>query len=52
MDDCGGVQIRFPSENSASDKVHIRGPKDDVEKAKNKLLELANERVCINSLIL
>ncbi len=45
MDDCGGVIIRFPQEGSNSDKVTIRGPKDDVEKAKKQLLELANERV-------
>lgn len=45
MDDCGGVVIRFPSENSNSDKVHIRGPKAEVEKAKTRLTELANDRV-------
>ena len=27
-----------------SDKVTIRGPKEDVEKAKNMLMELSNER--------
>ena len=45
MDECGGVIIRFPQEGSNSDKVTIRGPKDDVDKAKKQLLELANERV-------
>jgi KH domain len=49
MDECGGVQIRFPSENSNSDKVHIRGPKAEVEKAKNRLQDLANDRVIITS---
>lgn len=49
MDECGGVQIRFPSEASTSDKVMIRGPKTDVEKAKRQLMELAKERV-INAL--
>jgi len=44
MDECGGVLIRFPSENSKSNKVMIRGPKDDVDKAQAQLLELANER--------
>jgi polyribonucleotide nucleotidyltransferase len=44
MVDCGGVQIRFPGENTTSDKVFIRGPKDEVEKAKKRLLDLANER--------
>ena len=45
MDECGGVVIRFPQEGSNRDTVTIRGPKDDVEKAKKQLLELANERV-------
>jgi transcription antitermination factor NusA-like protein len=44
MDECGGVIIRFPAENTKSDRVIIRGPKDDVENAKKQLLELAGER--------
>lgn len=44
MDECGGVNIRFPPEGSSSDKVTIRGPKEDVEKAKKQLLELATEK--------
>ncbi|XP_017146671.1 vigilin [Drosophila miranda] len=44
MEECGGVSIKFPNSDSKSDKVTIRGPKDDVEKAKGQLLELANER--------
>lgn len=44
MEECGGVSIKFPSNESKSDKVSIRGPKEDVEKAKTQLLELANER--------
>lgn len=44
MEDCGGVNIKFPAADSKSDKVIIRGPKDDVEKAKQQLLELSNER--------
>ncbi|KAK3718445.1 hypothetical protein QZH41_014445 [Actinostola sp. cb2023] len=44
MEDCGGVSIKFPPEGSKSDKVLIRGPKDDVEKAKKQLLELASEK--------
>jgi transcription antitermination factor NusA-like protein len=43
-DDCGGVAIKFPPSDSNSDKVTIRGPKDDVEKAKKMLVELSNER--------
>lgn len=44
MEDCGGVSIKFPSADSKSDTVTIRGPKDDVDRAKQQLLDLANER--------
>jgi len=44
MDDCGGVYIKFPDANSGSDKVNIRGPKDDVDKAKKLLVDLSNEK--------
>nr|XP_015196116.1 PREDICTED: vigilin-like [Lepisosteus oculatus] len=44
MEDCGGVHIHFPSEGSGSDKVTIRGPSDEVEKAKRQLLQLAEEK--------
>lgn len=44
MEDCGGVTIKFPTAESQSDKVTIRGPKDDVEKAKQQLLEITNEK--------
>ncbi|XP_071652099.1 vigilin-like [Temnothorax longispinosus] len=40
----GSVTIKFPTAKSKSDKVSIRGPKDDVEKAKAQLLELSNEK--------
>lgn len=43
-EECGGVHIKFPPSESKSDKVSIRGPIEDVEKAKAQLLELANER--------
>lgn len=45
MEECGGVIIRFPAEGSTSDKVTIRGPAEDVDKAKKQLLELANQIV-------
>ena len=45
MDECGGVSIKFPPEGTNSDKVLIRGPKDDVEKAKKQLLQLLMEKV-------
>ena len=44
MEDCGGVQIKFPPPESGSSKVVIRGPKEEVEKAKRTLLEMSNER--------
>jgi len=44
MEECGGVQIKFPAAGGKSDKVTIRGPKDDVEKAEGILTELANEK--------
>ncbi|CAK9823134.1 Hdlbp [Anthophora retusa] len=44
MEDCGGVAIKFPTAESQSDKVTIRGPKEDVEKAKQQLHELTTEK--------
>lgn len=44
MEECGGVTIKFPAEGSGSDKVSIRGVKEDVQKAKKLLLELSNEK--------
>lgn len=48
MEECGGVHIHFPTEGSGIDKVTIRGPVEDVEKAKQQLLALAEEKVCAN----
>lgn len=44
MEECGGVQIKFPPSESGSSKVVIRGPKEEVEKAKRTLVEMSNER--------
>ncbi|XP_028650653.1 high density lipoprotein binding protein a isoform X2 [Erpetoichthys calabaricus] len=44
MEECGGVHIHFPSEGSGNDTVTIRGPAEDVEKAKRQLLSLAEEK--------
>ncbi|XP_032637354.1 vigilin isoform X1 [Chelonoidis abingdonii] len=44
MEECGGVHIHFPTEGSGSDTVTIRGPAQDVEKAKKQLLHLAEEK--------
>ncbi|GFU19163.1 vigilin [Trichonephila clavipes] len=43
-EECGGVTIKFPTGGTGSDKVSIRGPKDDVMKAKKRLLEISNEK--------
>uniref|UniRef100_A0AAQ5XSS9 Vigilin n=1 Tax=Amphiprion ocellaris TaxID=80972 RepID=A0AAQ5XSS9_AMPOC len=48
MEECGGVHIHFPTEGSGIDKVTIRGPVEEVEKAKQQLLALAEEKVCMN----
>ncbi|XP_075236995.1 satellite-binding protein 1 Dp1 [Lycorma delicatula] len=42
-EECSGVSIRFPAANSHSDKVSLRGPKEDVEKVRQQLQELATE---------
>ncbi|KAJ2952741.1 hypothetical protein O0L34_g7097 [Tuta absoluta] len=44
MEECGGVLIKFPPADSDSDKVIIKGPVEDVEKAKQQLLAHATER--------
>uniref|UniRef100_A0A8C7NUL6 Vigilin n=1 Tax=Oncorhynchus mykiss TaxID=8022 RepID=A0A8C7NUL6_ONCMY len=37
MEECGGVHIHFPTEGSGIDTVTIRGPAEEVEKAKKQL---------------
>jgi len=44
MEECGGVHIHFPTEGSGIDIVTIRGPAEEVEKAKTQLLALAEEK--------
>ncbi|KAK6478014.1 vigilin [Huso huso] len=44
MEECGGAHIHFPAEGSGSDKVTIRGPVEEVERAKRQLLQLAEEK--------
>uniref|UniRef100_A0A8C7IH36 Vigilin n=1 Tax=Oncorhynchus kisutch TaxID=8019 RepID=A0A8C7IH36_ONCKI len=41
MEECGGVHIHFPTEGSGIDTVTIRGPAEEVEKAKKQLLSLS-----------
>uniref|UniRef100_A0A8B9K251 Vigilin n=1 Tax=Astyanax mexicanus TaxID=7994 RepID=A0A8B9K251_ASTMX len=45
MEECGGVHIHFPTEGSGIDAVTIRGPAEEVEKARKQLLSLAEEKV-------
>jgi predicted PilT family ATPase len=40
--ECGGVQITFPDAKKKSKEVVIKGPEEDVSKAKASLLDLAN----------
>uniref|UniRef100_A0A7N6A2M5 Vigilin n=1 Tax=Anabas testudineus TaxID=64144 RepID=A0A7N6A2M5_ANATE len=47
MEECGGVHIHFPTEGSGIDKVTIRGPVEEVAKAKQQLLGLAEEKAPI-----
>jgi len=44
-EECGGIIIRFPNENLQSDKVYLRGPKEEVDKAKKRLREGVSDRV-------
>ncbi|XP_072896689.1 high density lipoprotein binding protein a isoform X1 [Hemitrygon akajei] len=44
MEECGGVHIHFPTEGSGSDTVTIRGPTEEVDKAKKQLIHLAEEK--------
>jgi len=42
--ECGNVQIHFPSGDSGSDSVTVRGEPEFVKKAKEQLLEMAQNR--------
>ncbi|XP_038171875.1 vigilin-like [Arvicola amphibius] len=44
MEECGKVHIHFPSTKLGLQKVIIRGPAENVEKTKKKLLQLAEEQ--------
>jgi len=44
MSECGGVAVKFPESGSGSDKVTVRGPQEDVEKAIKLLTELSDEK--------
>lgn len=42
--DCGGVIINFPPESAPSDKITLRGPVEELKKAKQELLKLAEQK--------
>lgn len=42
--ECGGVIINFPPGNNPSDKITLKGPRADIEKAKKELIKLAKEK--------
>ncbi|KAH0503953.1 Vigilin [Microtus ochrogaster] len=44
MEECGKVHIHFPSTQLGLQKVIMRGPAENVEKAKKKFLQLAEEQ--------
>lgn len=41
---CGGCMINFPPEDSSSDKIILKGPREDIEKAKQELLKIVKHR--------
>lgn len=46
-EECGGVIINFPAENSTGkdgDKITLKGPREEIEKAKRELTKLAKEK--------
>jgi hypothetical protein len=42
--ECGGVVINFPPENSTSDMITLKGVREDIEKAKEELLKMAKHK--------
>lgn len=44
MEECGGVNIKFPPAETKSEVVKLRGLAEDVEKAKLRLMELSEKR--------
>jgi predicted PilT family ATPase len=48
--ECGGVIINFPPEQTASssDRITLKGPRDDIEKAKQELSKMAKQKNDMN----
>jgi len=45
--DCGGVLINFPPESNganANNRITLKGPRDEIEKAKKELIKLAKQK--------
>lgn len=42
-DECGGVQISFPRQGVNSDRVVLKGPKECIEAAKARILEIIED---------
>lgn len=42
--DCGGVIINFPSESNPSDRINLKGTVEELKKAKEELLKLAEQK--------
>jgi predicted RNA-binding protein YlqC (UPF0109 family) len=43
IDECGGLIISFPPQNSNNSKIRIKGPQEFVELAKQRLLQTADD---------
>ncbi|KAB0399211.1 hypothetical protein E2I00_017536 [Balaenoptera physalus] len=52
MEECGSIHIHFPKNNSGLQRVIIRGPDQNVEMAKKKLLQLVEEQTKSYSVVL
>ena len=42
--ECGGCLITFPPENKQSDRISLKGPREDIDKAKEELTKAYNYR--------
>lgn len=42
-DDCGGVQISFPRQGVTSERVMLKGPKECIEAAKQRITEIVED---------
>jgi len=42
--ECGGVIINFPPGETPSDVITLKGPREDIDKAKAELLKIAHEK--------